>query len=426
MKRSVATIILFFALFYPLRGEYNDHRGHNVDSLETAVAKWTAPMVAQASDSELQQLILDWRQLMLGYKQLNGPKSQFYARRALELAESKGWHYSVYDASKVIGEHFWAKDRYDSAAFYYEKALHAIDIMAADTDHIDENSEDPTVHSQETIDDAYSSMYGTLGNLYSMQDSTAKAMKYYGKAMDVFKEQGWFNSCAVCCCNMGETVLGTGDTKSAKRYYGEALDFAHQANDSLWIAGALKGFGNIYLTTGKTRKALKYLEEADRYYSIHEDEELFERMETLDFTSQVLKMQKRSLAWTLTAALVGLLFLLAFISVSHLLRKARKVQEETAEVLDETIEEMRPAPTVPQDAGNVPDKPSKAPGIKLNDRELSILQMLSQGRTTPQMADELCLSPETVKWYRKKLLVKFDVSTSVELVMKAKELGLLS
>ena len=31
----------------------------------------------------------------------------------------------------------------------------------------------------------------------------------------------------------------------------------------------------------------------------------------------------------------------------------------------------------------------------------------------------------TVKWYRKKLFVKFDASTSAELIFRAKELGLL-
>ena len=35
------------------------------------------------------------------------------------------------------------------------------------------------------------------------------------------------------------------------------------------------------------------------------------------------------------------------------------------------------------------------------------------------------LSPETIKWYRKKLLVKFDVPTSAALVSKAKDFGLV-
>ena len=57
--------------------------------------------------------------------------------------------------------------------------------------------------------------------------------------------------------------------------------------------------------------------------------------------------------------------------------------------------------------------------IKLTQREMSILQEVAIGRTTPQIAGDLGLSPETVKWYRKQLLVKFSATTSAEVVRKA-------
>ena len=66
-----------------------------------------------------------------------------------------------------------------------------------------------------------------------------------------------------------------------------------------------------------------------------------------------------------------------------------------------------------------PDAPA------LSDRQKDILDLLTKGYTTPQIAEGLGLSPETVKWYRKKLLVKFDVANTAELVTKAKEAGLI-
>ena len=57
--------------------------------------------------------------------------------------------------------------------------------------------------------------------------------------------------------------------------------------------------------------------------------------------------------------------------------------------------------------------------IKLTRREMSILQEVAIGRTTPQIAVDLGLSPETVKWYRKQLLLKFSATTSAEVVRKA-------
>lgn len=62
---------------------------------------------------------------------------------------------------------------------------------------------------------------------------------------------------------------------------------------------------------------------------------------------------------------------------------------------------------------------------KLTQRELTILKKVADGLTTPQIAAELKLSPETVKWYRKQLLSKFSSTTSAEMVLKAVQLNIL-
>lgn len=63
--------------------------------------------------------------------------------------------------------------------------------------------------------------------------------------------------------------------------------------------------------------------------------------------------------------------------------------------------------------------------LKLTDREMDILNLLAKAYTSKQIAEALFLSPETINWYRKKLLVKFDVANTPELVLKAKEIGLI-
>lgn len=63
--------------------------------------------------------------------------------------------------------------------------------------------------------------------------------------------------------------------------------------------------------------------------------------------------------------------------------------------------------------------------LQLTGRELQIVRFITQGMTTPQIAEELSLSPETVKWYRKKILAKFSASTSAEMVRKSIEQGIL-
>ena len=63
--------------------------------------------------------------------------------------------------------------------------------------------------------------------------------------------------------------------------------------------------------------------------------------------------------------------------------------------------------------------------IHLSTKEQTILRLISDGRTSVQIAEKLCLSLPTIKWYRKKLLIKFDASNTAELISKAKEKGLI-
>jgi len=68
---------------------------------------------------------------------------------------------------------------------------------------------------------------------------------------------------------------------------------------------------------------------------------------------------------------------------------------------------------------------NKSDTIQLTRREQTILKGVAAGLTTPQIAAELKLSPETVKWYRKQLLAKFSASTSAEMIRKAVQLQLV-
>lgn len=56
---------------------------------------------------------------------------------------------------------------------------------------------------------------------------------------------------------------------------------------------------------------------------------------------------------------------------------------------------------------------------RLTKREKQILQLLSQGKTSNQIAEELFLSPLTVDTHRKNLLQKFNAKNSAELVNMA-------
>lgn len=387
---------------------YVDHRGHNVDSLERVVAAWSDDRIAQAGDEELAGLNRDWRELMLGYLQTDTDRSMSFARKALRMGLEKDWKVAVWDASKVIGQHHWHGERYDSAAFYYKIAVDAIEKMevgAVDAAH-------PEGLSQFDIDNARSAMLGTMGNLYSMQDSISLAMDYYTRAGEIFKQYGWNSSLSCLQYNVGETWREHGEPAKAEEAFAEGLAYAKEAGDSLWIAANKAGIGRVALERGHLRKAIRSLDEANQYYEAHDDQEFAALLENLDYTNQVLRLQKRQATIGMISALAALVLLIISIFAFTRMNKFKKQNSQTEKVLEETIEEISPA--------------GADDSIKLSDREQEILKLIAEGLINKQIADKVCLSTETVRWYRKKLLTKFNATTSSGLISEAYKRGFLN
>lgn len=62
---------------------------------------------------------------------------------------------------------------------------------------------------------------------------------------------------------------------------------------------------------------------------------------------------------------------------------------------------------------------------EITARERDILRLLSQGFTSQLVAQKLSLSPETIKWYRKRLLTKFNAENTAQMVRQALESGII-
>ena len=267
------------------KGQYDDHRNHQLDSLESVVAPWTVDRVALATYEEKDMLSDAYHDLMWGYSQINPARSLYFARKTFDLCLQEQWLNQAFQAARMIGQHHWAAGQIDSAKTAFATALAIADKMALK----EPLPGKPNGYKDATIDDAYSSLYGALGNMYSSLDSIPQAMEYYHKAGELFEKNGWLESCAVLYHNMGETWLDAGDLKEAEVCYNEALKYGQEAEDSLQIAEAKAGLGALYLEQGKTRKALKYLQEADRYFSANEDQEYRNRIYTLDLRDGTLE-----------------------------------------------------------------------------------------------------------------------------------------
>lgn len=65
------------------------------------------------------------------------------------------------------------------------------------------------------------------------------------------------------------------------------------------------------------------------------------------------------------------------------------------------------------------------PELGLSQREMEVLELMSQGFTNQQIADKLLLSIHTIKTHGSNLFVKLDVRNRTQALIRAKELEIL-
>ena len=420
MKRLAIILTIILLSNAVAKGQYADHRDHQLDSLESVVAPWTAEKVARASYEEKDMLSDAYNDLMWGYSQINPSRSLYFARKAFDLCLQEQWLNQAFQAAKMIGQHHGAAGQIDSAKVAFAKALSIADRMALK----EPLPGKPNGYKDETIDDAYSSLYGALGNMYSSLDSIPQAMAYYHKAGELFEKNGWLESCSVLYHNMGDTWLDAGNLKEAEACYNKALRYGQETEDPLMIANAKAGLGALYLEKGKTRKALKYLQEADHYFSANEEQEYRSRIYTLDLTGKVYDVQRRLLTWMVAGGILIIILLLGLLFVLLRAKRLRRQKEGADVVISEVLASLpQEQDTEKQAVASKTTVSKSAP--ELTEREAEILPLLADGLSSKVIADRLCLTEQTIKWYRMRLLEKFNVPNTASVISKAKEQGLL-
>lgn len=66
------------------------------------------------------------------------------------------------------------------------------------------------------------------------------------------------------------------------------------------------------------------------------------------------------------------------------------------------------------------------PDTSLSQRECEIIQLLAEGLTGKEIAEKLFISPHTVNTHRKNISKKLDIKSTVELILYAIRIGLIS
>lgn len=340
------------------------------------------------------ELLSKYSGLMLGYLQTDRQRSMYYARRAINLARKTGDLITQADAYKTIGQHHWAAENYDSASVCYSTAIQLIEKVGM-SDRF----------TQLDYDNMLSAMYGTVGNLYNIQEIEDSASIYYDKAQEIFEKYNWNESSSILYYNYAQMYRVKGDFKRADELTEKAYDYALKSGDSLMIAQATKEYAMLNFDMHRYLKSRRYLKKAIEYYSQHKVEESENQIELLE-TKADIEQRLFLRAFLLVSVVVVLSFVL-----SRLLSGKKTVVEPTPE---NTVPETPIAEAATDaDSETVPEPDNN---VELTEREREILELIVQGKTNPQIAEQIFLSTETVKWYRKRLLAKFEANNTATLV----------
>ena len=233
---------------------YNDHRNARVDSLEAALKSRNAPTG--------EDLLRAYDELMRGWLPYDGEKAADYGRKALALSYKLGGLYVRQNVLRHFAQMHYGREEYDEAVALYRQALAVIDTMATQKRY-----------DEKTIDDARSVIYGSLGNLYNMQDKAHMAIHYYQLALPIFEKHDWRESQVVLYYNIGELYSQMGNYAEAERNHLKAIGKGRQTGDSLMMTLPKKGLAGVYYNTGQHDKALQTANEALAYYRRHCKEE---------------------------------------------------------------------------------------------------------------------------------------------------------
>lgn len=263
-QNQLRICILLFLLVHGLaaRSQYTDHRNRKVDSLETLLNSENPPTG--------ENLIRAYDGLMWGYLQTDGEKSKEYAQKALELSYEINALNARVNALRILGLLSYGGDDYDKAIDYFNEALAVTEQMKGDKRY-----------RESDIDDNLSVLYGSIANVYNMEDKAHLAIHYYQLALPIFEKYHWMESMTILYHNIGELYGSMGNDIESERNYMKAVEASLASGDSLLIALPHKGLAKLYLDREDFAKAEESAQICYDYYSHHIEEEIGDYVTTL-------------------------------------------------------------------------------------------------------------------------------------------------
>ena len=251
---------------------YNDHRNARVDSLEAALKSSNPP--------KGEQLLRAYDELMRGYLPYDSAKASDYGRKALALSYELNGLNVRQNVIRHFAQMHYAREEYDEAVALYQQALAVVDTMAT-----------LKRYTEKDIDDARSTIYGNMGNLYNIQDKAHLAIHYYQLALPIFEKYDWKESQVILYYNIGELYGQMDNLDEAERNYLKAIEKGVASGDSLMMTFPKKGLVGVYFNRGDHDKALQTVNIVLAYFNAHREDEPVDYASMLAMKARILLMK---------------------------------------------------------------------------------------------------------------------------------------
>ena len=241
-----------------------------------------------------------------------------------------------------------------------------------------------------------------LGVVAGARGEHDRATRCHEEALAVWRRLDHLWGVPAALRDLADEALCRGDVATALSLYGESLERWRRLGEKLHVAGSLPGPASIALATGQVERAARLLGASA---ALHEE---VGAVPPTDLPGGLGGVEG------VRAALGEPAFATAWAAGRKL-----SIEEAIAEALAVTATGApgRSAPAA---------EPVAAPATHgLTPREQEVLRLLAQGRTNPEIAGELFISPRTVGKHVEGILAKLGVESRAAAVGQALRHGLV-
>jgi predicted ATPase/DNA-binding CsgD family transcriptional regulator len=324
-------------------------------------------------------------------------------QESMALAQSVGDWYGRAIASNILGQAAYAQGQYAGAQTWAQQSL-AI---------------------EQQLGNHWSMAFSltTLGKVAYISGAYAEARRLFEDSLHIRQALGDRRGVALCLTRLGETAVARGAHAEAAEHYQRSLALFRVIGEPWGTTAVLISLGHLALTQGQAAAALPYLHEA---LGLALELEALPQVVTILATCAPLIRACGAQRW---AAALDQLLAAAPATLEAYQAHAQHLLAWTGD--QGSAASGEPSGTAPGPPAGALPSPRLAPAASpvaypagLTAREVEVLQLVAQGLTDRQVAEQLIISRRTVSTHLSAIYGKLQVNSRSAATRFAIEHGL--